>query len=412
MSVKWQSTPLKGVRFYQHPTRKHGVKYDRYYAIRYQKDGQRKEEGCGWASEGWTAEKAFRTLGDLRDAAQKGEPGHRLSERRETKRKAEAEQARGRVTMAKFWEETYLPQAQADKGKETVIAERSRYKKWISPALGSLPIKSISPIHVEKIKSEMAKAGKAARSIQYALAILRQIINEAKRRSVFAGENPVGQVRFPKVDNRRLRFLSKAEADTLLATLLTCDRTVWEMSLLSLHCGLRAGEIFKLTWADIDFDRKVLTVKDSKNGRTRYAFMTASVHDMLKAKEAGTASTLLYPKPQKGDTRREAPRLFQEVVDELGMNTGIEDRRDKVVFHTLRHTFASWLVQAGVDLYRVKELMGHSVMAMTERYAHLAPDAGRVSVEVIERFTPEKPGANLQGSVSSEMVPSSAGRKS
>jgi site-specific recombinase XerD len=124
--------------------------------------------------------------------------------------------------------------------------------------------------------------------------------------------------------------------------------------------------------------------------------MTVTVKDMLAAKEAGDPSVAIFP-PAKGGKTREAPGTFERVVAELGLNAGIEDRRDKVVFHTLRHTFASWLVQGGIDLYRVKELMGHSVMAMTERYAHLAPDAGRVSVQVIERSTPEKSSASIQG---------------
>jgi site-specific recombinase XerD len=55
-------------------------------------------------------------------------------------------------------------------------------------------------------------------------------------------------------------------------------------------------------------------------------------------------------------------------------NEGVEDTRQRVYFHTLRHTFASWLVQRGVDLYKVKELMGHEDIKMTMRYAHLAPE--------------------------------------
>ena len=62
MPVQWQSTGFPGVRFYKHPNRKHGVKYDRYFAIRYQHDGKRREEGLGWSSEGWTAEKAFKEI--------------------------------------------------------------------------------------------------------------------------------------------------------------------------------------------------------------------------------------------------------------------------------------------------------------------------------------------------------------
>ena len=75
---------------------------------------------------------------------------------------------------------------------------------------------------------------------------------------------------------------------------------------------------------------------------------------------------------------------------ELELNEGVSNRRDEVVFHTLRHTYASWLVQQGVDLYVVKDRLGHSTMAMTERYSHLAPEHSKQTVDVIENFINQK----------------------
>jgi site-specific recombinase XerD len=66
------------------------------------------------------------------------------------------------------------------------------------------------------------------------------------------------------------------------------------------------------------------------------------------------------------------------------LNEGIEDRRQMVSFHTLRHTFASWLAIQGTPILEIKELMGHNSLAMTERYAHLIPDQKRVSVARME----------------------------
>jgi integrase len=391
MKKEWRSTPFKGVRFYRHDTRKNGVKYDQYFAVRYQKDGRRVEEGCGWASDGWSAEKAALLLADLRKAAQTGEAGARLSERREKRQKTKEAEARDQITFGEFWKDSYLPQAEADKGRETIIRERSHFKKWLSPILGALPLKQISPIHLERLKSEMTKAELSPRSVQYALAIVRQVFNEARRRGVFKGDNPVRRVRAPKVDNRRLRFLTREEADALLAELERTDREAWEMALLSLHCGLRAGEIFKLTWADIDAGRGLLAIKNTKSGRSRFAHMTAAVREMLLSRSAGAPAALLYPGPG-GALRREVPRSFREAVDGLGLNAGREDRRDKLVFHSLRHTFASWLVQEGVDLYTVKELLGHSVLQMTERYSHLAPENSRRALRTLEAIL-EKPAA-------------------
>ena len=67
MAVKWIGTKYPGIRYYEHPTRKHGIKRDRYYAIRYQKDGKRVEEGLGFTSEGWTLQKAVLQLAEFKD---------------------------------------------------------------------------------------------------------------------------------------------------------------------------------------------------------------------------------------------------------------------------------------------------------------------------------------------------------
>ena len=77
--------------------------------------------------------------------------------------------------------------------------------------------------------------------------------------------------------------------------------------------------------------------------------------------------------------------VFAEVVSGLGLNSGITDPRQKVCFHTCRHSFASWHVTAGTDLYTVKELLGHSVIAMTERYSHLAPGTLQNATRTLER---------------------------
>ena len=85
-----------------------------------------------------------------------------------------------------------------------------------------------------------------------------------------------------------------------------------------------------------------------------------------------TGPSDLVFKNRKGEKIKEISNAFSRTVNELGFNDDIEDKRYKVCFHTLRHTFASWLVEGGTDLYAVQKPMGHSTISMTERYAHLS----------------------------------------
>ena len=105
--------------------------------------------------------------------------------------------------------------------------------------------------------------------------------------------------------------------------------------------------------------------------------MTAEVKAMLEGRILLQARSEYVFSTQAGTKRRWVSDTFERSVKNLGLNDGISDPRLRVVFHTLRHTFASWLVQKGTPLYTVAELMGHTTLEMTKRYAHLSPDTVR-----------------------------------
>lgn len=389
MARNWIKTAFVGVRYREHDTRKHGVRPDRYFSVRYKLDGKDKEEGLGWSSQGWTAQKAAEKLAKLKEAQRTGEGAITLAEKRQqaaAARHAEAEaravEERENITLAQAWEK-YLPVAQANKAAHTAYAEEAAYRLWLSPTLADKPLRDIKPIHLERIKKTMSEAGRSAQTIRHVLAALRQVFNFAKRHGLYAGDNPVSLVKKPSADSRRLRFLTHDEADRLLAALVERESNVHDMALLALHCGLRAGEIFSLTWGDVDKDRGVLILRDTKSGKTRAAYMTEAVAAMLAGTDRRGPNDLVFPSANGGRIVQ-ISETFNRVVTALGLNDGVTDPRQKVVFHTLRHTFASWLVEQGIDLYSVKELMGHGTLAMTERYSHLSPDKLRRAVKALE----------------------------
>ena len=414
--MKWVKTKYPGVRYREHATRKHGVMKDRYYTIYYKVKGTLHEEGIGWASEGRTAEDASLKRGELRAAHKTGQGAASLAEGRaideERREKVKAEQTRlekENITFGQYFLQTYLPPEEEGNNKKKhknkelrsftdeqrkYITEEQLFRLWLEPQIGSIPFKDISDFHLRKIKKAMLDAKKSARTIQYAFAVVRQAWNMARRDKFTAGVCPTIHVKAPKIDNRRLRFLSPSEAETLLAALKDKSEQLHNMALLSLKTGMRAGELFSLQWGHVDFARSFINIVDTKSGRNRAAYLTGEIKAMLhnlygKGKEHGA----FVFTSRSGGRIKEISSAFDKVVKKLKFNNGIADPRQKVVFHTLRHTFASWLVENRTDLYTVKELMGHSTLAMTERYSHLGANTLQSAVKSLEKSLLEKTAA-------------------
>ncbi len=397
---KWMSTKYKGVRYYEHPTRKHGVKFDRYFAIRYQKDGKRIEEGIGWTSErdpednqNWTEAKAALILERLRGAARHGkkEAPTRIAEQRklERERKEAEKQAQAlaedeAVSFGQYFEKVFFPTFKVGRKKDTTRKAEEHFHNWLNPVIGNFLLKDVKPFALEKIKKNILDAGKSPRTLQYVMATLRQVWNMARRDGLVNGDTPTRAIQKPKVDNKRVRFLSHKEAAALLNALHEKDKLAHDMALLSLHTGLRIGEICALKWGHVETEREIIRVMNPKGGEGRAAFMTAQVKAMIEAMRHGKPESHVFSR-KEGEPLTQIPRTFFKVVDDLGLNAGISDPRQKVVAHTLRHTFASWHVTAGTDIYTLKELLGHSVIQMTERYSHLAPGTLQSATKTLER---------------------------
>lgn len=384
------STQFPGVRFRPHKDKRFGGKPDKYFFIRYRSNGLLKEEGIGWASEGWNAKKASLVLSDLKKNHLTGDGPQTLAEKRalENERK-ELERAKHEqikkdtLSFGNYFEKKYYLESKVNKNWRSYSREESLFRLWIEPVVGKMPFKDIRPFHLERIKKNMADDGKSPRSIQYALAVVRQVFNHAIKNEIFSGDNPACKVSRPKVDNKRVRFLTYEEADFLLKNLIGRSQQLHDMALLSLHCGLRAGEIFDLTWGCINFDSGSIMLMDTKSGKNRTVYMTRETRNMLSARGPGKPTDLVFS-DRNAHKIKEISNAFNRAIDEVGFNVGIEDPRHKVYFHSLRHTYASWLVQRGVDLYTVKELMGHSTLAMTERYSHLRKENLTNAVKIFE----------------------------
>jgi len=387
MAAKWIKTNFPGVRYREHETRKNGVKRDQYFTIRYKLAKKDKEEGLGWASQNWTAAKAYERLTELKENRKTGEGPQTLAEKREIsgKQKEADKQAQDlaekeNVTFGDFMTKTYLPQCKLDKKAKTYTIEEMLYRLHLADTIGTLPFGKIAPFHLERIKKDMADGKKSNRTIQYVLQLTRQAFNTARKLGIYTGESPTNAVKWPKLDNMKLRYLNVTEAETLLAALAAKSQSLHDLSMLSLHCGLRFGEIAKLTWSCVNWDAGTLAILDAKTG-SRTAYLTAPAKAMLKSRKEGKPNESIFPKRSgKAGTMDQASKVFTDTVKELKFNLGVTDRKQKVTFHTLRHTFATHLYESTHDLYLTQRSLGHATGVMTvtadEVWTHPAPING------------------------------------
>lgn len=392
MAAKWIKTNFPGVRYREHETRKNGVKRDQYFTLRYKLAGKDKEEGLGWASQNWTAAKAYERLTELKENRKTGEGPQTLAEKREIsgKQKEADKQAQDlaekeNVTFGDFMTKTYLPQCKLDKKAKTYTIEEMLYRLHLADTIGTLPFGKIAPFHLERIKKDMADGKKSNRTIQYVLQLTRQAFNTARKLGIYTGESPTNAVKWPKLDNMKLRYLNVTEAETLLAALAAKSQSLHDLSMLSLHCGLRFGEIAKLTWSCVNWDAGTLAILDAKTG-SRTAYLTAPAKAMLKSRKEGKPNESIFPKRSgKAGTMDQASKVFTDTVKELKFNLGVTDRKQKVTFHTLRHTFATHLYESTHDLYLTQRSLGHATGVMTARYAKMSESRLREGAAALEK---------------------------
>jgi len=348
---------FQGVYYRESKNRTFNGKPDRCFDICYKdQNGKLIWEKIGWVSEGYTAAMASQIRSERLRSIRHGEE---LPKRKKKE-----------ITFGEAWERY---NEWLETGKKRPRDDRYNYKNHLKDRFADKPLSKISPFDLERMKAELLKAGKSPATVKHCLVLVRQIINKAIAWGLWHGENPVKKVKMPRLNNQRVRFLSYEEANLLLDHLGKISPQVRDMALLSLHSGLRAGEIFNLRWQDIDPENGLIHVSDPKSGRSRKAFMTETVKRMFDSKQRGNPDELVF-KNRKGEKITEISKTFSKVVKHLGFNDGVTDPRQRVTFHTLRHTFASWLAIQGTPILTIKELLGHQTLAMTERYSHLIPD--------------------------------------
>jgi site-specific recombinase XerD len=184
-------------------------------------------------------------------------------------------------------------------------------------------------------------------------------------------DNPIARIPKFRGNDFRVRFLDHAEELTLRKAIRVDWPELEPEFDLALHTGMRRGEQFSLRWENVSLDRGILTVK-GKTGRRHIPINSVARAALEKLHPMSNGSEFVCSRT-KNDQQKDWRRWFQEATAKAKIAN--------FHWHDLRHTFASRLVMAGVDLASVSNLLGHKSISMTMRYAHLAPDHQKTNVE-------------------------------
>lgn len=272
------------------------------------------------------------------------------------------------------------------------------YKGYVDNLLAffgeNIFISDITPCLVNQFKMKRREKVKSG-TINRDLSILKNCFNIAMKQWEWVDSNPVARIPMEKEPPGRVRFLTEEEFERLYNA---CPEWLKPVVLTARHTGMRKENILSLKWNQVDLFRRVINLEQTKNNERLCIPINDTLMEVLKklakVRHIGSQYVFLHPNAQKrnakgtfnGKRYYEVKTSFQKAL----MKAGIENFR----FHDLRHCFASDLVQRGVDLYLVQRLLGHKGHAMTQRYAHLAPENLRNAVLKLD----EKINTNLRHS--------------
>ena len=285
---------------------------------------------------------------------------------------------KGDITFEIFSKEWFEVYVKNNNKHSEVISKESILRVHLLPFFGKMELSKIQSQKIEEYKRQKIQSGLNNKTINNHLAVLNKSLDTA-REWKFINDRP--RIRLLKLKPLNHDYLSASECEILLNG-ATGDSK--EMIFLALRTGLRFGEIIALDWQDVDLNRKMLSVSKSiskglmgstKSNRARHIPLSGELCEMLtqRSQKSGFIFT-----SQGGTPKKQIPcckALYRACR---------QSKLREIGWHTLRHTFASHLAQKGISLKAIQELLGHSDIRTTMRYAHLSPSELRSAIDCLE----------------------------
>lgn len=280
-------------------------------------------------------------------------------------------------TIAHFYTQQYLPFVKSY--KRSWDTDETMIRNHLVPALGDRAMGSLIPPDIARVVESMRGRGYAAGTINRVLVLLRYGYTLALRWHIDGVDsNPAKELKNLKEDNKIERYLTPEQTTRLLAAVRHSQNPLLaDIVAFLLFTGARKREALDAKWQDVDWRQKLWRIPKTKSGKVRHVPLSSGALGLLRElkEKSDPAIEHIFANPRTG-------LPFVSIFyswDTARKETGLPEMR----IHDLRHSFASFLVNAGRSLYEVQELLGHADIRTTSRYAHLSRERLREAVEVV-----------------------------
>jgi len=326
---------------------------ERVYYIIFKKDGKVFEEKVG-----------RQYADDMTPARASRIRAERIENRRKSPKEIRAEKAATKWTVGRLWQEYVHDKPPTHSWRQ----DGYRFANYLQATFGAKEPKQISQMDAHRLRLNLSK-NLAPQTVKHILVLLQRIILFGVKRGLCQGL--AFKIEFPKVNNVTTEDLSPEQLSALLEA-IEADSNIMIANLmkLALVTGMRRGELLKLRWQDVDFDRGFISLRSPKSGKDQVIPLNDAARDIL-LNHSQADSDLVFP-GRGGRPRNNVGVQVNRIKERAGLPASFRP------LHGLRHFYATQLASSGeVDMYVLQRLLTHRSPLMTQRYAHLRDDALR-----------------------------------
>lgn len=290
-------------------------------------------------------------------------------------------------TFAAFAQEFLANYVRPNNKPSEAETKASILRLHLTPAFGAVPLDQITVRAIERYKATKLGSGLSAKTVVNHLTVLRRLLVVAAEWDLLTKVPTIAWLKLPEPE---FDFLDFSEAERLVHH---ADEQWRPMIVVALRTGLRLGELLALRWEDVDLVAGRLLVRRSlvrgvlgtpKSGKSREVPLSPEAVRMLKAHRHLKGELVFCDADGQFLTKNQTKHPLWRAAKHAGLRS--------LGWHVLRHTFASHLAMRGVPIISIQQMLGHSTIEMTMRYAHLAPAINRQAVELLDQRSPAEFG--------------------